>query len=373
MREDALNGAPAGPLPAGRASPAAVLRQEVLALSAYHVADARGLVKLDAMENPYPLPEPVREAVARRLAGVAVNRYPDAGCGELKHRLREAGLVPDGAELLLGNGSDEIIQLLALAVARPGAVILGVEPSFVMFRMLAVAAGARWVGVPLRPDFSLDEAALCAAIDRHQPALAFLAYPNNPTGNLFDRAALERVLARLPGLAVVDEAYHAFAGDSFAGALARFPNLVVMRTLSKLGLAGLRLGYLMGTAAWIGELDKLRLPYNINALTQAAASAILEHADALEAQAAALRSDRAVLAGALARLPGVTVFPSAANFLLLRVPDAPRVFASLKQRGVLVRLFDGGHPLLSGCLRVTVSTPAENGLFLDALAASLAT
>jgi histidinol-phosphate aminotransferase len=366
-----VNDPVAGASPAGPVSPATVLRPEVLALSAYHVADARGMVKLDAMENPHPLPEAVREAVARRLSGVAVNRYPDAACTELKQRLRDAGLVPDGAELLLGNGSDEIIQLLALAVARPGAVILGVEPSFVMFRMLAVATGARWVGVPLRPDFGLDEPALLEAIDRHRPALAFLAYPNNPTGNLFDRTALERAIARLPGLAVVDEAYHAFAGDSFAGAIGRFPNVVVMRTLSKLGLAGLRLGYLMGPAAWIGELDKLRLPYNINSLTQAAAAAILEHSEALDAQAASLKASRTELAAALARLPGVAVFPSAANFLLLRVKDAPAVFAGLKQRGVLVKLLDGGHPLLAGCLRVTVSTPAENRLFLDALAASL--
>lgn len=364
---DPITGLPA----AEPASPAAVLRPEVLALSAYHVADATGLVKLDAMENPYPLPDTVRAAVAQRLAAVAVNRYPDARCAALKARLREVAGVPAGCELLLGNGSDEIIQILSMAVARPGAVIMGVEPSFVMFRMLAVAAGARWVGVPLKPDFSLDETALLEAIDRHRPALAFFAYPNNPTGNLFDRAVLQRVIARLPGLAVVDEAYHAFAGDSFAPALDRLPNLVVMRTLSKLGLAGLRLGYLMGPRQWIGELDKLRLPYNINALTQAAATAILEHPDVLESQAAALRAARSECASELSRLPGVTVFPSAANFLLLRVQEAPRVFAALRQRGVLVKLFDGSHPLLSGCLRVTVSSPAENRLFLDALAQSL--
>lgn len=370
MNDPLAGAALAGRLP-GPVSPAAVLRPELLAQSAYHVADARGMVKLDAMENPYPLPEALREAVARRLAAVAVNRYPDAGCLELKQRLRAAAGVPAEVELLLGNGSDEIIQLLALAVARPGAVILGVEPSFVMFRLLAGLAGARWVGVPLRADFSLDEAALHEAMERHQPALSFFAYPNNPTGNLFDRAVLERVIARMPGLVVVDEAYHAFAGDSFAGALQRFPNLLVMRTLSKLGLAGLRLGYLMGSPAWVGELEKLRLPYNINALTQAAATAILEHVDVLEVQAAALREARGELAAELARLPGVTVFPSAANFLLLRVKAAPRVFAGLKERGVLVKLADGSHPLLEGCLRVTVSTAEENRLFLQALAQSL--
>ncbi len=368
---DPLVGVPLPADPASAVSPASVLRPEVLSRSVYHVADALGMVKLDAMENPYPLPEALREAVGRRLAAVAVNRYPDAHCDELKQRLRMASNVPPDCELLLGNGSDEIIQLLGLAVAGPGAVILGVEPSFVMFRLLAVAAGARWVGVSLRADFSLDEAALHDAIERHRPALALLAYPNNPTGNLFDRAALERVIARMPGLVVVDEAYQAFAGDSFAGALQHHSNLLVMRTLSKLGLAGLRLGYLMGSPVWINELEKLRLPYNINALSQAAATAILERADVLEAQAAALRAARGELSYALARLPGVTVFPSAANFLLLRVKAAPRVFAGLKERGVLVKLADGSHPLLEGCLRVTVSTPEENRLFLHALAESL--
>ena len=177
--------------------------------------------------------------------------------------------VPDDMELLLGNGSDELIQILALAVNRPGAVLMSVEPSFVMFRMVATSTGIRYVGVPLTPEFSLDAAASAAPpCANTSPALTFIAYPNNPTGNLFDADAIRAVIEASPGLVVVDEAYHAFAGRSFLPELARYPNLLVMRTLSKLGLAGLRLGMLIGRPEWLSELDKLRLPYNVNVLTQ---------------------------------------------------------------------------------------------------------
>ncbi len=349
--------------------PGTVLRPDVLALSAYAVADATGMVKLDAMENPYPLPQTVRDEIARAVASAPMNRYPDPTAPGLKRRLRETMGVPAGIDLLLGNGSDEIIQLLALAVARPGSVIVGVEPSFVMFRLLAGLAGTGFVGVPLRPDFSLDEAALMKAIREHRPALTFIAYPNNPTGNLFDRSAIERIIAASPGLVVVDEAYHAFAGESFIGELVRLPNLVVMRTLSKLGLAGLRLGFLMGRADWLDQLDKVRMPYNVNVLTQLAAEVVLAHGDVLEGQTRAIMHARGALAEALSAVPGVTVFPSAANFLLFRVPEAARVHAALKARRILIKNLSGGHPLLADCLRVTVGTPDENRLFLDALTA----
>lgn len=348
-------------------SPEALIRPEVLAMAAYHVADARGMVKLDAMENPYRLPESLRAEVAKLAAEAALNRYPDPGGAELKRRLRAVMGVPEDMGLMLGNGSDEIIQVLTLALAQPGAVVMSVEPSFVMYRMLAVAAGLQYVGVPLRPDFTLDGDALLAAIECHRPALLWLAYPNNPTGNLFDRGQLERVLDAAPGVVVIDEAYHAFAGTSFMPELGRRPNLLVMRTLSKLGLAGLRLGLLAGPAAWLDEFDKLRLPYNVNVLTQRVCEAVLAHADVLDAQARALIEARGELSAALAAMPGVTVFPSAANFLLFRVAGAPAVFEGLKARGVLIKNLSGGHPLLADCLRVTVSSPEENRAFLDAL------
>jgi histidinol-phosphate aminotransferase len=353
-------------------TPQQLIRPEILALAAYHVADAAGMVKLDAMENPYRLPDDLRARLGQRLAEAEINRYPDPRSPGLKARLRQAFALPDSLDVLLGNGSDEIIQILAQAVARPGAVLLAVEPSFVMYRMIAGFCGMQYVGVPLRPDFALDEAALLAAVERHQPALVFLAYPNNPTGNAFERAGLERVIAATPGLVVIDEAYHAFAGGlSFLDAVGRFDNLVLMRTVSKLGLAGLRLGYLVGERKWLAEFDKLRLPYNINCLTQAAAEFALDHVEVLEAQAAALVAERGRVMQALTQLAGVEAFPSQANFLLIRVADAPACFAGLRARGVLIKNLHGGHPLLENCLRVTIGTPQENDAFLAALAAAL--
>jgi histidinol-phosphate aminotransferase len=261
--------------------------------------------------------------------------------------------------------------LLAMAIAKPGASILGVEPSFVMYRMIATFVGLNYVGVPLKPDFTLDEPALLAAIAQHQPALIFIAYPNNPTGNLFDEAALLRVLDAAPGLVVLDEAYHVFAQRSFMAQLARYPNLIVMRTVSKLGLAGLRLGFMAGRPAWLNEVDKLRLPYNINVLTQAIADRVLANLPVLEAQAAHIRSERVTLRDGLCRSADVTVYPSDANFILLRVPDADKTFEGLKARGVLIKNLSRAHPLLANCLRVTVGTPQENQQFLTSFQASL--
>jgi histidinol-phosphate aminotransferase len=351
---------------------ASVVRPEIRALSAYHVQDASGMVKLDAMENPYALPADLRTELGALAGNAAFNRYPDPQAKALKARLAAVMGVPEGMELLLGNGSDEIIQLLAMACARPGAVLVGVEPSFVMFSMIATFCGLRFVGVPLTPDFRLDADAMIEVIQRERAPLVFIAYPNNPTGNLFDAAAIERVIAAAPGIVVVDEAYHPFAGASFLGRLAQYPNLLVMRTLSKLGLAGLRLGLLMGRREWIAELDKLRLPYNVNVLTQVVAERVLERGAVLDEQAAEIRSERGRLAQALRALPAVQVFDSDANFILFRVADAPRVFGGLKERGVLIKKLDGSHPMLAGCLRVTVGAPVENDAFVAALKASLA-
>ena len=279
--------------------------------------------------------------------------------------------VPDGMDILLGNGSDEIIQILAMAIAKPGAVILGLEPSFVMYRMIAAYVGARYVGVPLKADFTLDVDATLAAIAEHQPALIFIAYPNNPTGNLFDAGQLTRILDAAQGLVVMDEAYHVFAETSFLPQLAQYPNLLVMRTLSKLGLAGLRLGFLVGAPTWLRELDKLRLPYNVNVLTQQVAERVLAASDVLEQQAAAIRTERTQLMQALKNLPGVTAYPSAANFILFRVAQADTVFDKLKGKGILIKNLSRAHPQLANCLRVTVGTPIENTQFLTALATSL--
>jgi len=351
--------------------PQDIIRDEILALKAYHVPDASGLVKLDAMENPYRLPEPLRGELGSVAGDAEINRYPDPGAQRLKAQLRAMLGVPAGADLVLGNGSDEIIQMLTMAVARPGAVMMGVEPAFVMFRMIATFCGVRFAGVPLKPDFSLDADAMLAAIRSEQPALVFLAYPNNPTGNLFDAAVIERIIAEAPGIVVVDEAYHAFAQKTFMDRLSRFPNLLVMRTLSKSGLAGLRLGILAGAPEWLAQVDKVRLPYNVNVLTQLVAEKILLHGDLLDDQAAALRAGRERMLDDLRGIAGITAYPSAANFILFRVAGAAAVFGGLKQRGVLIKNLEGTHPALSDCLRVTVGTPEENAQFIAALRAAV--
>jgi histidinol-phosphate aminotransferase len=241
-------------------------------------------------------------------------------------------------------------------------------PGFVMYEMSARLNGVRFVGVPLAANFSLNLPAMLMAIAEHKPAVIFIAYPNNPTGNLWSDSDIEQIVRAAPGLVVIDEAYHPFAQQSWMSRLAQFDKVLVMRTLSKLGLAGIRLGYMAGSARWIEQFEKVRPPYNVNVLTEAAALFMLEHLDVLDAQAAQLRSERTRLFDALKQLKGVTPHPSAANFILTRVPDAAGWMAGLKARGILIKNVSGMHPLLSGCLRLTVGTPQENDRLMAALA-----
>lgn len=349
-----------------------LFRPEVLALSAYHVPDSRGYVKLDAMENPYSWPDGLVEEWLHRLRAAEPNRYPDPACVPLKTALAEANGVPAGAELLLGNGSDEIIQILLMAVAQPGATVLAPEPTFVMYRQIASCLGLRFIGIPLRADdFGLDLPAMLEAIEQHRPAVVFLAYPNNPTGNLFEEAEVLEILARAPGLVVLDEAYAPYANASFLPRVMDCERLLVMRTLSKLGLAGLRLGFLAGQPAWIQELDKIRLPYNINVLTQISAGFALEKRAVFDEQVDRILAERARMAQELEKLEAVRAYPSHANFILFRLlrQEAGAVFQGLKSAGILVKNLHSAGGALSQCLRVTVGTPEENRRFLEALGA----
>ena len=349
-------------------TPDQLVRPEVLAMSAYHVAEAAGMVKLDAMENPYPLPEKLRRELAEVLSRVALNRYPEPNPRALRELIQRKMRVPAGMEILLGNGSDDLIQVLSLALARPGATMMYPSPTFIVYSMSAAFMRMRTVAVPLREDFSFDADAFIARMREENPALVFLAYPNNPTGVLYAETDVRRVIEAAPGAVVLDEAYHVFAGKTFMEALPEYPNLLVLRTVSKLGLAGIRLGYLAGRPEWIRELNKVRQVYNVNVLTQAAAAFVLEHLDVLEAQAAEIRAERGKLHAELAALKAVTVFPSAANFFLIRVADAPRTYEALVRQGVLVRNL---HPGLANCLRVTVGTADENRILLNALKEAL--
>ncbi|AOZ50691.1 histidinol-phosphate transaminase [Chromobacterium vaccinii] len=344
-----------------------LVRPEIAAIGAYHVADASGFIKLDAMENPWPLPVELQHELAAELAQVALNRYPDANGGGLKDDLRAAFAIPAAADIVLGNGSDELITLVSQALARPGAKLLALEPSFVMYKMNALFSGLQYVGVPLNGDFTLDLPATLAAIEREQPAVVFVSYPNNPTGPRYARDEVMAICRAAPGLVVVDEAYQSFASDSFMDLAGELGNLLVMRTLSKLGLAGIRLGYAAASPAWIEQLNKVRPPYNVNVLTLAAARFALKHLDVFNRQAAELRAERAKLSAALAALPQLAAFPSEANFVTVRALDAPALFQHLKASGILIKQLHGSHPLLANCLRLTVGSPDENAALLSAI------
>ncbi len=358
------------------------IRQDVQSMHAYAIQESAGMVKLDAMENPHRLPPTLQAELGARLGALALNRYPDGRVNDLRAALAAYAGMPEGFDLMLGNGSDELISLLALACDVPPsaasdfkpASILAPLPGFVMYAMSAQLQGLAFHGVPLTADFELDEAAMLAAIRTHQPAIVYLAYPNNPTANLWNDATIEKIVelqGAQGGLVVMDEAYQPFASRSYIDRVARHPHVLLMRTLSKFGLAGVRLGYMMGPKALIAEIDKVRPPYNISVLNYECALFALEHAEVFAAQAHELRAQRAALFEALQALPGVMPFKSEANMVLCRVPDAPKTFEGMKSRRVLVKNVSKMHPLLANCLRLTVGTADENAQLMAALKASL--
>jgi histidinol-phosphate aminotransferase len=351
-----------------------LIRQDVQSMHAYAVQDAAGMVKLDAMENPHRLPAGLQAHLGQRLGALALNRYPDGRVNDLRKALADYAQMPEGFDIMLGNGSDELISLLALACAVPGATVLAPLPGFVMYGMSAQLQGLKFIGVDLTPDFELDEAAMLAAIARYSPSITYLAYPNNPTANLWDDAVIEKIIEAVGaqgGLVVMDEAYQPFSSKSYAGRIARHSHVLLMRTLSKFGLAGVRLGYLIGPQALIAEIDKVRPPYNISVLNYECALFALEHREVFAKQAQDLIDQRALLLEALSAMKGVKVWKSDANMILLRVADASKTFEGMRLRKVLVKNVSKMHPLLANCLRVTVGTAEENAQMLAALEESL--
>ena len=350
------------------------IRHDVQAMHAYTVQDSTDLVKLDAMENPHRLPAALQAHLGQRLGALALNRYPDGRVNDLRKALADYAQMPDGFDIMLGNGSDELISLLALACDIPNASILSPLPGFVMYGMSAQLQGLKFIGVPLTADFELDEAAMLAAIAQHEPAITYLAYPNNPTANLWDDAAIENIInavGKQGGLVVMDEAYQPFASKSYINRITRHSHVLLMRTLSKFGLAGVRLGYMMGPKALIAEIDKVRPPYNISVLNCECALFALENKDVFAEQARDLIAQRAMLLEALGKLSGVTCWKSDANMILIRVADSSKIFEAMKAHGVLVKNVSKMHTLLSNCLRLTVGTADENLLMLAALEKSL--
>ncbi len=346
-----------------------LVRQEIRDLTAYHVADPGEMIKLDAMENPYQLPAEVTQECANRLKQASLNRYPDPNATKLKQRIVDAMSIPSDLGLILGNGSDELILMLMMALAGSGRPVLSISPSFVMYKISAISIGMPYFDVPLQENFSLDMDNMLAAIDEHNPALIFLAHPNNPTGNRFSQEDIEKIIEYTDGLVVIDEAYQPFSDYSFTQEIAKYPNAVLISTVSKMGLAGLRLGMLIGKPEWVDELEKVRLPYNINILTQVIAEYALEHKHIFDEQTQAIIADREELFQQLQKIGGINPYPSQANFILIKLASASanHVFQELKERGILIKNLHPSGGLLTNCLRVTVGSPDENDLFISAL------
>jgi histidinol-phosphate aminotransferase len=341
------------------------LRSDIQEIQAYHVPKLQNMIKLDAMESPFLVPEDLIEPYLDYLVEAQLSRYPDAGAEELHQTLRDLMDIPEDLDILLGNGSDELIQLLALA-CDTGDTILSVEPSFVMYQMIAKFTRLNYKGVMLDKNFEINLDETLAAIEKIQPKLIFIAYPNNPTGNAFDRGAIKKIIEASDALIVVDEAYYAYARNSFLSEISSYPNMVLLRTVSKIGFAGLRLGLLIGNPETIHHLNKLRLPYNINTLTQVSANFLLKEKDRIAENAQVIIDQRERLFGELKAIQALTVYPSDANFLLVKTPDANALFGFLKDNGLLIKNF-ATHPHLANCVRVTVSTATENNVLLEQL------
>ena len=320
------------------------------------------MMKLDAMENPFSLPDGLRDPWHDVLAKVEINRYPDADMAELRGQIAaHAGVNAD--QILLGNGSDEIIQMILLSVCAGACVVPA--PTFVMYDLISHWLKRPVASVPLSADFHLDADQFLQVCAREKAEVAFLACPNNPTGNLWPEATIRKIAEGFDGLLVIDEAYGPFSERTHRHLLAK--NVMVLRTFSKLGWAGLRLGYLIGEAKQIAQMNKVRMPYNINALTQASAAFLLDHFDVFEQQAAEIKEERERVMAALSDINGVTAFPSQTNFILLRVPDADAVFEALKRHGILIKNMNSARGLLANCLRITIGSKAENDAVLKAL------
>lgn len=340
-----------------------LVRPSVRGLAAYHVDETPVRVKLDAMENPFPLPDEVRQEIAETVRKARINLYPDPSARELRRSI--AGLWGmDPERMILGNGSDELIQTVVLAFGGP---VLFPSPTFAMYEITSRALSERPATVPLGKDFSLDAERIIRKAKQVKAKVVFLASPNNPTGNRFSDEAVEKVLSRVNAAVVVDEAYYSFSGRTWLPKLAGHPNLIILRTLSKIGFAGLRIGALTASKTLVGELNKIRLPYNINMLSQAAAEAALRHRDVFDGQISRLISERERLYNELKSLPGVTPYPSETNFILIRTArSSTKVHAALRLAGILVKNLDRPGPLRN-CLRVTVGRPEENDEFLSSL------
>jgi histidinol-phosphate aminotransferase len=341
-----------------------LIRKEVLGLTAYAAETICCPVRLDANESPFTLPPALHEEFIGALRATPLNRYPEAGSSSLAARLAK-GFGVEKDMVMLGNGSDELIQILCTSVASSS--VLTPLPTFAMYRIISLTNGHKPIETPLDDKLDLDLDAMLEQIEKYSPALIFLSYPNNPTGNCFSGEKIETIIQKATGLVVVDEAYGNFSGKSFLPLLKKYENLVILRSLSKIGFAALRIGFLIGRASVVRELNKVRLPYNVNALSQVGVGFYLEHEPVFRKQAAEIERRREDLYLALQQIEGIRPYPSEANFIFFScLFDTDQVYGRLIQEGILIKNFKSAGNLRN-CMRVTVGSREENDKFLGAL------
>ncbi|UOF93597.1 MAG: histidinol-phosphate transaminase [Bordetella sp.] len=350
------------------------IRSDIQLQSVYSISNADNkCIKLDAMESPYQLPDFVKKEIADIVFQTPINRYPgvmDNTIFELKSKIKENFNVPEGAEVIFGNGSDELINLIIQASCSPGDTIISPWPSFTYFNIAAKIHHASFIGVSLDKNLNLDLDSMLDAISKYSPKVVFLAIPNNPTGGLWSKNSIQTIVENAPGLVVLDEAYQPFTTHTWMPYVTQLDNVVVLRTLSKIGLAGLRVGYLSGRIQWLEQINKVRPPYNMNVLTISVLFTLLKYRSVIDAQTAKSLIERKLLACALSKLPGIHVFPSEGNFILFRFSgkkSANEIYNLLLNKKILIKNFSGMHPLLDNCLRVSVGTPEENLIFVNTL------
>jgi len=341
------------------------LRSDIKNIDAYHVPVSKDMIKLDAMESPFGVPEDLKVEFLKCIEQSEVNRYPEADPSPLKDTLRSLMDIPDEFGILLGNGSDELIQLLALACSKDD-LIMSFEPSFVMYELVSKYVNLEYFGVQLDSNFDINLSDALLIIEREKPKIIFIAYPNNPTGNCFDYDAIIEIIKSTNSMVILDEAYYAYSDKSFLSEISNFPNLLVLRTISKIGFAGLRLGLLIGDQETIAHLNKLRLPYNINALTQTSANFLLQDKQRIINNAQIIIEERRRLAHELSLFSKFKVYPSQTNFILVHSEDAHSLHTALKENGILIKGFPKGSKL-SDFIRISVSEPVENNILIDAI------
>jgi histidinol-phosphate aminotransferase len=341
------------------------LRSDIKNIDAYHVPVSKDMIKLDAMESPFGVPEDLKVEFLKCIEQSEVNRYPEADPSPLKDTLRSLMDIPDEFGILLGNGSDELIQLLALACSKDD-LIMSFEPSFVMYELVSKYVNLEYFGVQLDSNFDINLSDALLIIEREKPKIIFIAYPNNPTGNCFDYDAIIEIIKSTNSMVILDEAYYAYSDKSFLSEISNFPNLLVLRTISKIGFAGLRLGLLIGDQETIAQLNKLRLPYNINALTQTSANFLLQDKQRIINNAQIIIEERKRLAHELSLFSKFKVYPSQTNFILVHSEDAHSLHTALKENGILIKGFPKGSKL-SDFIRISVSEPVENNILIDAI------